>query len=126
MTFPLCTGGQCRRLSVYEAFGDLRRVRWGEQAREGRDKDSKDDTRDGYASVPALELAAAERAMQWRTGSVVDPVLRGEYPAAMRALLGDRLGRFTATQRAALRAHPVDYVGVALDDGGAYVTAGDR
>ncbi|KAJ4458684.1 putative Beta-glucosidase 7 [Paratrimastix pyriformis] len=62
------------------------------------------------ASAHPEDIEAAERQYDFSLGWFVEPVLRGDYPARMRAALGpDRLPLFTADQRQALRCS-IDYL----------------
>ena len=51
----------------------------------------------------AADVAAAERAVEWWLGWFADPIWLGDYPASMRAALGERLPRFTAAEQALIR-----------------------
>ncbi|KOS17986.1 Beta-glucosidase 1B [Escovopsis weberi] len=46
------------------------------------------------------DVAAAERRVEFMIGWFADPIYLGDYPASMRAQLGDRLPTFTAEERA--------------------------
>ncbi|GAB7353250.1 hypothetical protein MBLNU459_g3760t1 [Dothideomycetes sp. NU459] len=46
------------------------------------------------------DVEACERKLEFSIAWFADPIYRGEYPASMRAQLGERLPRFTAAQRA--------------------------
>ncbi len=47
--------------------------------------------------------AAAKRALEFTIGWFARPLYEGDYPAVMRARVGNRLPRFTAVQRMLLK-----------------------
>lgn len=55
------------------------------------------------ASDRPEDVAAAERANEWWLAWFADPIWLGDYPASMRAKLGDRLPRFTDAEKESLR-----------------------
>ncbi|RLN64009.1 hypothetical protein BBJ29_005346 [Phytophthora kernoviae] len=50
-----------------------------------------------------LDVAAAERKMQFELGWFLSPLVSGDYPAIMRERVGDRLPRFTAEEAALVK-----------------------
>lgn len=52
------------------------------------------DWKEPYSSSPA-DVAATQRAIDWQLGWFMDPIYKGDYPAAMRQRCGDRLPAFT-------------------------------
>lgn len=60
------------------------------------------DWREPLTAAPA-DAAAAQRSMEFTLGWLADPLYFGDYPASMRARLGDALPRFTEAQSAMLR-----------------------
>ncbi|KAI9987470.1 hypothetical protein PInf_023509 [Phytophthora infestans] len=50
-----------------------------------------------------LDVAAAERKMQFELGWFLSPLVTGDYPAIMRERVGDRLPRFTTEETALLK-----------------------
>ncbi|KAG6945885.1 hypothetical protein JG688_00016325 [Phytophthora aleatoria] len=50
-----------------------------------------------------LDVAAAERKMQFELGWFLSPLVTGNYPAIMRERVGDRLPRFTPEETALLK-----------------------
>ncbi len=52
-------------------------------------------------SVPDQE--AAERSLVWYLAWFADPIFKGDYPAEMKARVGDRLPEFTEAQKADLK-----------------------
>ena len=54
------------------------------------------------ASTANDDADAAERAMLFQWGWLVDPLVYGDYPAVMRQRLGNRLPVFSITERAEL------------------------
>jgi len=55
---------------------------------------------------------AAERSMLFHFGWFTDPLFFGDYPAAMRDRLGDRLPRFTKAERELLLSANTDFLGL--------------
>ncbi|KAE9044019.1 hypothetical protein PR003_g3161 [Phytophthora rubi] len=50
-----------------------------------------------------LDVAAAERKMQFELGWFLSPMITGDYPAVMRGRVGDRLPRFTPEETALVK-----------------------
>ncbi|HEY3267942.1 MAG TPA: GH1 family beta-glucosidase [Armatimonadota bacterium] len=63
------------------------------------------------ASKSEADAAAARRADAYGNRWFLDPIFRGDYPAAMREAFGERLPAFTPEERAAVQL-PIDFVGV--------------
>lgn len=59
----------------------------------------------------SLDQEAAERAMLFQFGWFVDPLIKGDYPPAMRERLGDRLPAFTKQERTYIMG-TVDFLGL--------------
>lgn len=59
----------------------------------------------------ADDRAAAERAMEFFLGWFADPIWKGDYPAVMRARLGERLPKFTAAEKVLIKGSS-DYFGL--------------
>jgi len=57
------------------------------------------------------DIAAAQRALEFFLGWFADPVYKGDYPAVMRELVGDRLPQFS-TEDAALIKGSSDFFGL--------------
>jgi len=55
------------------------------------------------ATRSPVDVAGAERALLFQLGWLADPVFLGDYPEAMRSLLGDRLPTFTDEERALVK-----------------------
>ncbi|MCF7759021.1 MAG: beta-glucosidase [Cephaloticoccus sp.] len=51
----------------------------------------------------AADQAAAQRSMEFFLGWFADPIYRGDYPAVMREMVGDRLPHFSAEDMALIR-----------------------
>ncbi|GMF55082.1 unnamed protein product [Phytophthora fragariaefolia] len=51
----------------------------------------------------ALDVAAAERKMQFELGWFLSPLVTGDYPAIMRERVGDRLPKFTPEETALVK-----------------------
>jgi len=51
----------------------------------------------------AEDIAAAERAVEFQLGWFADPIYFGDYPASMKLLVGDRLPRFSDSEKELLR-----------------------
>ncbi len=51
----------------------------------------------------AADVAAAKRALDFSLGWFADPVFLGDYPEAMKKIVGDRLPKFTAEEKAMLK-----------------------
>lgn len=65
-------------------------------------------TLNGDATYPwdpadPADVAAAERKLEFSIGWFADPIYQGDYPASMRAQLGDRLPTFTDAERQLVR-----------------------
>ncbi|GAB2269051.1 hypothetical protein Dimus_003981 [Dionaea muscipula] len=54
---------------------------------------------------------AAERALDWSIGWIVDPIVFGDYPKSMRAIVGSRLPKFTRQQSELLKGS-YDFIGL--------------
>lgn len=74
------------------------------------------------SSANASDVEAAERSMEFQVGWWADPIYRGDYPASMRAALGNRLPRFTSQESKLIRGSH-DFFGLNHYTS-AYVTAG--
>ncbi|KAI0058821.1 beta-glucosidase 1A [Artomyces pyxidatus] len=57
-------------------------------------------------------VAAAQRAMDFRLGLLADPIYKGAYPSSMKKILGDRLPDFTPEEVEVLRASSSDFFGL--------------
>jgi len=71
-----------------------------------------------------LDVGAAERCVEFWLGWFADPLYTGDYPPAMRELIGDRLPTFTAEEQADLKGS-ADFFGL-NHYGTAWVTNSDQ
>ncbi|EEC74750.1 hypothetical protein OsI_10506 [Oryza sativa Indica Group] len=62
-------------------------------------------------SNTTIDIEAAKRAQEFQLGWFADPFFFGDYPATMRARVGERLPRFTADEAAVVKG-ALDFVGV--------------
>eukprot|EP00929_Paragymnodinium_shiwhaense_P092645 TRINITY_DN52624_c0_g1_i1.p1 TRINITY_DN52624_c0_g1~~TRINITY_DN52624_c0_g1_i1.p1 ORF type:complete len:520 (+),score=81.06 TRINITY_DN52624_c0_g1_i1:46-1605(+) len=56
-----------------------------------------------YDEKAADDQLAAERRQEFQVGWFADPIWYGDYPASMRSLVGERLPRFSDSERKALK-----------------------
>ena len=59
----------------------------------------------------AADVEAAKRGQEFQLGWFADPFFFGDYPAAMRQRVGERLPRFTAAESALVKG-ALDFVGI--------------
>ncbi|KAI0062715.1 beta-glucosidase 1A [Artomyces pyxidatus] len=64
-----------------------------------------------YDDAPE-NVAAAQRAMDFRLGLLADPIFKGAYPPSMKKILGDRLRDFTSEELEVLHAGCTDFFGL--------------
>ncbi|PKA59460.1 Beta-glucosidase 12 [Apostasia shenzhenica] len=59
-----------------------------------------------------LDKEAQIRALDFNVGWIVDPLMFGDYPLSMRALVGERLPIFTKEESELLTSHKNDFIGI--------------
>lgn len=63
-------------------------------------------------SNSAADTAARDRYMIWQVGWYADPAFLGDYPAEMKAAVGDRLPAFTDEEKQLFRSNIPDFYGM--------------